>query len=150
MPNIRHAKVAFVAANGLDLARVVCQVAPVSSPSCARWTPLTTRPPPAPRWRNGGRASWPWRATRAATTSTTSRDSRRRAFAALHGLLRQDSLFLPRLFIIYLFMYFFKSRLRSVWTPWSPPDAAFPLRLRLVLFFSCAAACDIKTEGCDC
>lgn len=86
-------------------ARVVCQVAPASSPSCARWTPSTMRPPPAPRWRSGGRVSWPWRATRAATTSTTFRDS-----DAEPSLLSMDCCarapFFPHLFI-YLFIFFY-------------------------------------------
>lgn len=33
------------------------------------------RPLQAPRWRSGGRVSWLWRATRAVTTSLTSRES---------------------------------------------------------------------------
>lgn len=32
---------------------------------------------------------------------------------------------------------------------WSPPDAAFPLRFPLVVFFFFAAACDAKAKGCD-
>lgn len=50
------------------------QVAQVSSPLCVRWTLSTMRLLRGQRWRSGGPASWPWRATRAATTSSTFRD----------------------------------------------------------------------------
>lgn len=55
----------------------------------------------------------------------------------------------PFFFLIYLFIYIFLSRLKSVWMAWSPPDTAFPLRFPLVVFFFCAAACDAKAKGCD-
>lgn len=117
----------------LDFPRVACQVAPASSPSCVRWTPSMTRPPPALRWRSGGRVSWLWRATRAATTSTTFRDSGRR-------LLPQSPPFYP-LIDLFLYFYFFLSMFFGCCCRPQTP---------LVFFFFCAAACDTKMEECNC
>lgn len=50
---------------------VLYQVAQVSSPLCVRWTLSMMRLLQGQRWRSGGPGSWLWRATRAATTSST-------------------------------------------------------------------------------
>lgn len=93
----------------------LCQVAQASSPWCARWTPSTTRLLRGRRWRSGGRVSWPWRATRATTTSPTSREPD----ASCHclrivGVVLQTAFFLP-------FFKKIKSRFKSIQTVRSAP-----------------------------